>query len=172
MWEISNYNQTISFLLSLCIGGIFCALYDIVRASRKVCSNSFWSVLFSDIIIWTVYAFVTFIFLMSRTNGEIRGYVLFGEFFGFVLFRISLSRLLFPMLSFVFINVSRICQRIADYIGKFYAKFEVLLLKIWEGTHKIFKSAKKLLKNAFKLLYTNKNIADLENALDETKTKA
>lgn len=172
MWEISNYNQTITFLLSLCLGGIFCALYDIIRAARKVCFNSFWAVQFTDILTWILYAFVTFVFLVARTNGEIRGYVLIGEALGFVLYRISLSKLLFPIFKFVFIKAMAVNKKNTQLISRFYIKFEALTLKIWDGAFKIFKSAKKLLKIGCRLLYTNRNIANTEKKLNETKTKA
>lgn len=172
MWEINAYHQTISFVLSLCLGALFCALYDIVRAVRKVCLNSFWAVLFTDILIWVFYAFATFIFLIARTNGEIRGYILVGELSGFVLCRISLSRLFFPMLCFIITKAAAIKQKISCCISRFYIKFETLGLKIWQGLSNFFKCVKKLLKNALKLLYTNKNIANTEKALNETKTKA
>ena len=172
MWEISAYNQTISFVLSLCLGALFCVLYDVVRAIRKVCLNSFWAVFFTDILIWLLYAFVTFIFLVARTNGEIRGYILVGELGGFILFRISISRLLFSAVCFVFIKAVAVKRMISGCIRRFYIKIDDLGFKIWQGLSKFLKSVKKLLKNTFKLLYTNKNIADTENALNETKTKA
>lgn len=172
MWEINNYNQTITFLLSLCLGALFCTLYDIIRAARKVCLNSFWAVQITDIFLWVLYAFVTFVFLVSRTNGEIRGYVLAGEFLGFVLFRISFSRLLFPALRFVFVKIAAVKKKVTGCIDWFYIKFEALILNWGKSAFKFFKSAKKLLKNAYKLLYTKKNIANTEKTLNETKTKA
>lgn len=172
MWEIDAYNQTISFVLSACLGALFCVLYDVVRAVRKVCLNSFWAVFFTDIIMWLIYAFATFMFLMARTNGEIRGYILIGELFGFVLFRISISRLLFSAFCFIFKKISIIKRKISSVISKFYIKFEALGLKIWQGLSKFLKSIKKLLKNTFKLLYTKKNNTNTEKALNETKTKA
>ena len=172
MWEISSYNQTITFLLSLCLGGLFCTLYDIIRAARKVCLNSFWAVQITDVFIWIIYAFLTFIFLIARTNGEIRGYVIVGALLGFVLFRISFSRLFFPALRFVFVKMAFIIKKISVCIDRFYLKSETLILNCGKSAFKIFKSAKKLLKNAVKLLYTKKNIANTEKTLDETKTKA
>jgi len=172
MWEINAYNQTVSFVLSLGLGAMFCILYDIIRAMRKVCLNTFWSVFFTDILIWLIYAFATFIFLVARTNGEIRGYILVGEFLGFALFRISISRFLFSVLSLVFVKTAAVKKAISSCVSKFYIKFETLGLKVWQGLSKFFKSVKKLLKNTLKLLYTNKNIANTENTLNETKTKA
>ncbi len=172
MWEINSYNQTITFLLSLCVGGMFCGLYDIIRAARKVCLNSFWAVQLTDILLWVIYAFVTFIFLISRTNGEIRGYVLVGEALGFGMFRVSLSRLLFPVFKFIFLTASKINKIISGFLSDFYIKFESLIFKMGKSIFKISKSAKKLLKNVCRLLYTNKNIDSMEKALNETKTKA
>ena len=172
MWEINNYNQIITFALSLCLGGIFCALYDVIRAVRRAGFNSFWAVTVTDILIWVIYAFTTFIFLIARTNGEIRGYTLIGEALGFSLFRISFSRVLFPVLSFIFINMAAIGRKTSGYISGFYIRFEALLLKLWKDSSKFFKRAKKLLKKVCLLLYTNKNIINTEKTSDETKTEA
>lgn len=171
MWEISNYNQAISFTLSLCVGGVFCVLYDIIRALRKVCMNSFFMVTVTDILLWVFYAFATFIFLMAVTDGEIRGYVLFGELTGFVLFRISVSKLIFPFLRFVFLKISDINKKTTRLIAAFNIKIEWLISKTIKYAFKFFKSIKKLLKNALKLLYTNKNIISTEKSLDEAKTE-
>ncbi len=154
------------------MGGVFCALYDIIRAVRKVCLNSFWAVQLTDILLWVIYAFATFIFLISRTNGEIRGYVLVGEALGFGLFRVSLSRLLFPAFKFILLTTSKISKIISGFLSAFYIKFESLILKFGKSIFKISKSAKKLLKNVRRLLYTNKNIDSMEKTLNETKTKA
>lgn len=145
MWEISNYNQTSTFLLSLCVGGLFCALYDIIRAARKVCLNSFWAVQITDILLWAVYAVVTFMFLISRTNGEIRGYVLVGEALGFGLFRVSLSRLLFPTFEFIFLTASKISKKTSGFLNVIYNKSESLILKLGKSIFKIYKSTKKTL---------------------------
>lgn len=172
MWEIDNTNQIITFLLSLCQGAVFCLLYDLIRAARKVCFNSFWSVFVTDIFVCILYAFGTFIFLIARTNGEIRGFVLVGETLGFVVFRITFSRLLFPIFCFIFTNTALLIRKFTRVIYGFNHKFEILIIKIVKNVSEFFKSAKKLLKNALKLLYTNRNNANTEKILDETKTKA
>ncbi len=176
MWEINIGNQTLSFLLSMCLGCLMCVLYDIIRAVRKVCLNSFWAVLFTDVFLWVFYAVITFIFLMSRTNGEIRGYILLGELLGFVAFRISLSRLIFPIMSFAIIKTSAISKKVRNMINNIYVRIEALIFEIWQQVCKkikmAVKTAKKLLKNGHKLLYTNKNNTNAENSFDETKTKA
>lgn len=171
MWEIDVANQAVTFLYSLCLGGLFCAVYDTIRACHKAGLDSFLAVFITDIIFWVVFAFATFVFLIARTNGEIRAYVIFGEMIGFLLFRISFSRILFPALSFVFTKTALISRKANKCLNLFYIKTESLLLKIYKGVVKILKSVKKLLKNRFKLLYTNKNNVKSENVLNEAKTE-
>ena len=168
MWEINNYDQIISFLLSICLGAIFCFIYDIIRAARRVCLNSFFAITVVDILLWVFYAFVTFIFLIARTDGEIRGYVLVGEMLGFIILRISVSRLLYLAMSFVFIKISIIKQRVAKHIKTFYLKIEKTIAKLYLS---FLKKCKKTLENTRKLLYTNKNNANVESISNEEKTK-
>ncbi len=171
MWEINNQNQIITFLLSLCLGAICCAIYDIVRALRKVCLNSLLAITVGDILIWIFYAFITFIFLMSRTNGEIRGYVLFGELVGFILFRISVSKVTCYFLDFIFEKTRSVIQKLNLVLNTFYIKIECLFLKAFQFFIKIVKTIKKLLKNTVKLLYTDRNIEIMEKTINETKTE-
>lgn len=176
MWEINVVGQAITFALSLALGGVLCTFYDVLRAIRKAGINSFWSVFLTDIIFWVVSAFVTFIFLISRTNGEIRGYVLIGEIFGFVIFRISISKILFSVFLFLLVNVKKIYMLMAKNFYCLYYKSETIFIKIWlimvKKTKRVGKTIKKLLKNRGKLLYTDNNNANMENVVDETKTQA
>ena len=170
MWEISNNNQIITFALSIALGGIFCLLYDVIRAVRKVGFNTALAVNFSDIIIWIVFAFGTFIFLMARTNGEIRGYALLGEAIGFFIMRISFSKIWFKILSWFLIKTANIKRKIDRHFYTFTAKVEKRLLKGVKCVPKLFKSVKKFLKNAIKMLYNKVNIVDKKRSLNETKT--
>ncbi len=172
MWEINNYDQVITFLLSCGLGAICCFVYDIIRSMRKVCLNSFFAITITDVLLWIFYAFITFVFMVATTKGEIRGYVIFGEFLGFVLFRISISKLLMPLLSFIFIKIAAISSAICKITDSFYMKFETIILKMIAYAFKILKSVKKLLKNASRLLYTDKNNESAENIRNETKTEA
>lgn len=159
-----------TFLLSIGMGCLLCALYDVTRAWHKAGFSSFWSVFFTDIIFWVLSAFITFIFYISRTNGEIRGYVLIGEILGFVLFRISISKILFYILSNAFVFVNKISKIVSAKINVFYIKSEKVILKTFSHIIKNFKKCKKLLKIRSKLLYTNENNTSTEKVLNETKT--
>ena len=78
MWEISINDQILTLLYSLCLGVILCVYYDIFRAFHKAGFDSPFQVFIGDILYCVTAAFATFLFLLSRTNGEIRGYVLDG----------------------------------------------------------------------------------------------
>lgn len=174
MWEIGVGNQTVTFLYSLILGVILCVFYDFIRALRKAGFDSFWAVFLTDIVFWVFSAFAVFIFLISRTNGEIRGYVLFSAVAGFWLFRISFSKFLFPLLSLLFKTTLKLRSKTICFLDVIYSKINKIISLICSYTLKKLKlatkSIKKLLKNRSKVLYTNINNTDAENVLNETKT--
>ncbi len=176
MWEIGVGDQLLTFLYSLILGGIFCVFYDAFRALRKCGLNSYIAVFISDILFWIIAAFVTFIFLIARTNGEVRGYVLVAQLLGFVAFRFTISRFSFPLFKVIFGFILRVLKKISAGIAVFCSATERVLKFLGEFMQKIFKSAvqtlKKLLKSARKVLYTNENIKDSEYISNEGKTQA
>lgn len=102
MWEISVAKQCVSFFVSLALGGIFCVFYDFLRASRRVFKFKNIAVFFSDIFFFTVCAFVTFCFLLSFTQGVVRGYFIFGITMGFLIIFFSVSKFVLKLLIAVF----------------------------------------------------------------------
>ena len=140
--------------------------YDVIRALRTVCMNSYLAITVVDITLWIVYALITFIFLISRTNGEVRGYVLLGELIGFGLTRISISKFICSVFGFVFKKLKCFLRKTNTVLNSFYEKVEANVLKALNLLIKMLKTAKKLLKNAIKLLYTNKNIVNMEKTID------
>ena len=145
-------------------------IYDVVRAMRKVGFNTTFIVNVTDILIWIIYAFITFIFFISRTNGEIRGYALVGELIGFWLARITVSRIWFILLKFAFLKIAHIKRKIMSRFYLLFDNMETRFLKSLKYAPKLFKSIKKFLKNAVILLYNKINIVDKKRSLNETKT--
>lgn len=161
MWEINVGNQFATFLYSLCLGAVLCLFYDVLRALRKVGYNSFWTVFIGDIFFWTVSAFATFVFLLARTYGEIRGYVIASEFFGFVIFRLIFSRLFLKVFEFIFASFKKLYFYLDMFFTVIYNKTERAVLRFFNVILNFFmliaKKFKKLLKSIGKVLYTNKN---------------
>ena len=122
MWEISNILQFSGFLRSLALGIILCVFYDIFSALRKAEFNSTTAVLIQDIIYFLITAPIVFLFLLATTNGQLRLYVFVGTVIGFIIFKLSLSKLLvfllsrfFLLLKFIFSNISRVIRNFLNF---------------------------------------------------------
>ncbi len=165
MWEINIGDQALTFLMSLALGGVICLIYDVFRSVRIAAEHNAVKVFFEDIFFWLIAAFVTFMFLMGRTGGGIRGYVLFGALLGFFVIRLTLSRLFVFLLSGAFLYtlkfyslVCRLSQRSLDHFCGFFTQFLRFLEK---NLKRVLKTLKKLLKSRSDMLYTEKN-SDLQ----------
>lgn len=106
------------------------------------------SVFIGDMFFWIVSAFVTFIFLLSRTNGEIRGYVLISMLLGFVIWRITLSKPLFYAFVTVIGFQRHILGKIIDFINRCTDKLAVILTVFTGKIIKIIKSLYEKSKNS------------------------
>lgn len=95
MWEISSYSQWMCFLYSVFLGCGICLFYDVLRIDRAIFKRSSLTVFFEDIFFWIIFAFCVYSFLIIFANGQIRLFILFGVFLGFILFRFTISKLIF-----------------------------------------------------------------------------
>lgn len=132
MWEISLNHQIVTVLLSVFMGAIFCLLYDNFKAVRLYFHfKTFW-VFISDILFFVLLALIEFCFLLSRTAGEIRGFVLATELVGFFLCRYTLSKIYLKVLK-LFLGL---LNRIMRYVNQGVYRFSDFL---WEIGVKILK---------------------------------
>lgn len=142
MWNISGETQALSFLCSFLLGAGLCLFYDIFRCSRKVRSFSAVSVFFCDLIFSVVSAFCTFILLLIFTGGEIRLFILFGEASGFLICRLTLSKIVSKPLCFcmrAFFKLIRIC---AGFTERFCSSSADICEKALNFIKNVFKNAK------------------------------
>lgn len=172
MWEIHTSDQLLTFGYALILGAIFCVLYDFLSAHRIANRCGAVTVFIADLAFWIVAAFTTFLFLLARTKGEIRGYVLVAELIGFVIFRLTFSKLLFAVLLAFFKTLARIntffsdvFERLADFVNEISQK----TLKILK---RVEKKIKKLLKSIGGLLYTKRNYVKVEEEDDGDKEES
>ena len=109
MWEISNQFQWISFGRAVLLGILVCILYDIIRLYRFVFKGKSKNKILGDMIFWIINSFTTFCFLLLNTNGQPRLYVFVGMSLGFIIFRLTLSKLLF----FLFRPIKKVVRKLA-----------------------------------------------------------
>ncbi len=153
MWEINNKLQVLSFIYSIILGFIFCFLYDIFRALRHNKRQKFVIIIIEDIIYFLIISIITFIYLLSVTNGEIRGYILFGITVGFFALYFTFSRYIFKILSKIFYLVSSFLNRMIKRFYLLFEKTDHFLMEFFKNT---LKCCKILLKKIRHLLYNIK----------------
>ena len=92
MWEISSFSQYLCFLYSVLMGSGIGVLYDVFKIDRMVFKRGVLFTVFQDILFWIISAFAFYSFSVVFSNGQVRGYLLFGCFMGFVIYRLTISR--------------------------------------------------------------------------------
>ena len=170
MWEINVSDQVASFLYAVVLGCMLCVFYDIIRALRKAEHHGTVAVFFGDLIFWIVSAFAVFLFLIARTNGAARGYVFVAALTGFILFRITVSRFLFKVLLFVFRRMHRFLKWITAVFSTLVTVLNRVFDVIGHFCNGILKNsmrtAKKLLKYVYRMMYTKRNRKSSEQTGD------
>lgn len=94
MWEISSNEQYLCFIYSMCLGAFLGLIYDFFKIDRNVFKRRKLTVVFQDILFWIISAFMFFSFSIVFSNGQIRAYLLLGSFLGFLIYRMTLSKIL------------------------------------------------------------------------------
>ena len=169
MWEISLSGQLLTFLCGIALGILLCVYYDIIRTMLTSRKSGKIAIFLGDIFFWITSAFVVFLFLLSRTNGELRGYVFASIGIGFLFFKFTLSKILISILGFILIWYYKLLK----LIGALFLKILDLLTSLLKRTGKMFEKSlkwiKKLLKKGYKLLYTMFHNRHKENSADESQ---
>ncbi len=150
MWEISTNLQLLNFFRSVIFGLIVSLFYDILKGLRQNRLNSLIIVLFLDLLFFLVLTPAMFCFLIATTNGQLRGYILIGTLIGFLIYRHTISKLLFKFyfkfLKYIFKVAVFLKYKINTFIDRTYQ----IILKIINFISKIIKktlnSFKKVLK--------------------------
>lgn len=148
MWEISLSHQIVSFLYAVLVGFIWAFVFDILRAVRKSRRHSHLIIFIEDFLSCLLFTFITFILLMARCNGEVRGYMLCGEVIGFAIFRLILSRFVVPIFTAIFSFLGNLFDVIGGYICCFGEFLEDKTNKLRQNLKKVLKKLKVMRKNS------------------------
>lgn len=138
MWEISSYSQYICFLYSLVLGVSLGIVYDLFKLDRLLFKRSKIFLFFSDILFWLISAFLIFTFCVIFSNGQIRGYIVLGTLLGFVIYRLTLSKLIFLLVN-----------PLKKLVKKLNNRYYKLIEKANDFISKQFFKAKKIIKVNF-----------------------
>ncbi len=150
-------DQTKIFFLSLGMGFLLGILYDVFRIIRMIAfgnRKSFWV---QDILYFLVCTVVSFLFFLAINNGNVRGYELFGEALGWLIYYFSfgtaaiwLSEIIVSFFKRFFGGVLKI---IISPFRKLFCLFHRIFTKIVKKTRKILKKIGKKLKFHLKFIH-------------------
>lgn len=121
MWEINNNLQVLTFLRALIFGIIIIFIYDIFRAFTVNFTLNTKIIFLMDFLFCIVLLPFIFLFLISTTNGQIRGYIFSGILIGVFIWRVTLSR--FNSIFF---------KKLFSIILKFFRFFNIKLNAIFQ----------------------------------------
>lgn len=148
MWEIDIGLQFYYWLLSAVLGGMLCIFYDFFRAVRLAATHSVFKIFIEDLLYFCVISFVTFCFLLATTNGQVRGFVLFGIVVGFFITRCTVSFVLMKAYSFILKWIFRFFNFVNIIKNKVFSYFEMVFSFILKKTQIFLKKALNALKNS------------------------
>lgn len=172
MWEINSNDQIITFLWGIVLGFSLCVVYDFIRAALSVKRFGKFIVFIADIFFWVITSFIVFVFLLARTNGELRGYTFVSICMGFFIFKFTASKFISVIFRLVFNVCYKILALTGDFLRRILDKFYSLVCytgKICKKSiKKCLKGSKKLLKNGWKMLYTRTRDNKLKERQEET----
>ena len=159
MWEISVADQSVTFLLSIALGGVLCLIYDLFRSIRKTKEYGGVAVFFQDIAFFIICAFITFIFLLGTTAGILRAFIVVGILIGAVLMRLTLSRFFYVAVTFILKLMVKYLKAFSDEFYRTGDRIIDFLLKNFKKTLNTVKKFlflfKKGLKHKGEVVYTN-----------------
>lgn len=125
--------QTRIFLLSIGLGFSLGILYDIFYITRLTITKSKYAIYIQDFVYLLSCSFITFIFILALSSGVVRGYILIGEFLGWLIYYLSTG---YFVVSFA--------TRAVNFIKTTFKKMYELILRPFKWiAHKIYKISKR-----------------------------
>lgn len=142
---VSITDQIYIFYTLIILGMLLCILFDFLRALKKVLfRKKVWSYVF-DIIFWIIASIVTFIHIKSRNYGILRAYILYGEIFGFIIYKKVIKNTIFFLFVRFFNFILKLFVPIVnmfDFISKKINNFFKILYNFFKKVYYIRKEAK------------------------------
>ena len=99
--DFSNFWQLQTLFYSLGTGVLLCLSYDIIRFINRLIRPGAVVIFLMDLIYWIYAAAITFSFFMLFSKGVVRFYAYIGFFVGFIISRITISKLFMLLLTWL-----------------------------------------------------------------------
>lgn len=122
--------QSLSFLYSIVLGIVVAVIFECVVALISLGLKSKIVIFILDTAFFITTAILTFMFSLSFSNGVIRIYTVFGEIAGFVIFRLTLARVLKHIYKYLHLFLSKFIKKFKKFIKKVLKAVTDLLYNI------------------------------------------
>ena len=90
--------QVSTFLTAMVIGVVLCLLYECFRVVNALLKFNEKRVFFEDIIYFILCAILTFLHILVTNQGEIRIYIILGQLTGWLIYRFTIGRIVYPFI--------------------------------------------------------------------------
>lgn len=114
--EIYLADQTRSFLYSCGLGAMLGVFYDLFRILRIAFPTRRWAVFVQDVIYWAACALLSYLFLLTQSDGVVRVFLLVGELLGATLYRYTLGRLVMRVAEALIAAVKAVLRFLYRYL--------------------------------------------------------
>lgn len=157
--------QLTAFFYAVGFGFCLGILYDVLRAVRRLFFGATRAFLASDVLFAFCAAFLTFLFALAVHGGSVRGYVLFGEGLGFLVYYFTAGVFVMRVLDAAVRLLRRFFRTVFRWFAAPFKRFSAFCTKkMAKNVEKVQKkssfSAKKLkthLQTMRQLLYNHSN---------------
>ena len=104
--------QTRLFLWSCVLGAFLGIVFDIFRVIRIIKKHSSVAVFIEDILFIIFSSICIFIYIMEQARGEIKFFIFFGAFLGFILYIVSVGNFIVNVIKSIVLFIKSILKKI------------------------------------------------------------
>ena len=133
---VSLSHQSMVFLLFIALGMVFSAVYDVLRALRRVFKYKSWLVQAQDLVFWIIATLLVFYAILIINYGEVRAYIILGIILGTIIYFSAFS----PFVLRVFVRLIKWIKKAVELLIKIILAPFIFIYKL------IAKPVKKILK--------------------------
>lgn len=137
------------FLIAINYGLIIGGIYDFYRVFRHFSKQRKLLAALEDLFFWIITALIIFIFLVNKTDGIIRGFVVLGFLIGYAFYMKVISKYSYALLKKIF---ELILGLISEIISLITYPFRKLFGTIGKRINKVGMIIKMMLKDARKYI--------------------
>lgn len=169
MEEITFFSQMTGFLLAVGMGAALCLVYDLFRIVRIAAPPGRIGAFAQDVLWFAIAAVVTYLLCLARCKGEVRSFIIVGEAVGFILTRLTVSRLIIAAARRIIKVTRRAFHAVTSAVKKAFSRFAMPVIskisgKIKKIIYQIAKKPKKALRRRMPLLYNRKKVKAFINS--------